>query len=116
MAALERGSNWRVNLSMAIYNQVKWFGIKPTVKTAQNGGTAVSVDTAGVTILAANDDRTSFYIENRGTDSIYIRMGSGATTSDLELAPGDVAVCDDYTGEVSGIAASGTQEVYVIEL
>ena len=101
---------------MGVYNQVKWFGIKPTVKTPQNAGGSVSVGTTAVTLIAANDERTSFYIENRGTDSIYIRMGAGAAATDIELSPGDIAICDDYTGEVSAIAASGTQDVYVVEM
>jgi len=101
---------------MGIYNQVKWFGIKPTVKTAQDGGSTVSVGTDSTEILAANDDRTSFYIENIGTDTVYVYLGSPATTSHLALEPGDTIICDDYTGVVSGIVATGTQDVYVIEL
>jgi len=100
---------------MAIYNQVKWVGVKPTVKTAQNGGSTVTVGTAATTILAANDDRTSLYIENIGTDVVYVRLGPGATVSDLVLNPGDYIIGDQYTGEISGIVAANTQDVYVIE-
>ena len=101
---------------MAIYNQVKWFGIKPTVKTAQNGGSTVSVGVASTTILAANDGRTSFLIRNTGTVDVYISLSATAATTAMLLEVGDILFCDDYTGAVSGIVASGTGAVRVTEV
>jgi len=101
---------------MAIYNQVRWVGVKPTVKTAQTPAKKVSIGTSSTEILAANDNRTSFLIRNTGSVPVYIRLGTGATVDDMLLEEGDILFCDDYTGTVEGIVASGTGEVRVIEV
>ena len=101
---------------MAVYNQVKWFGVKPTVKTAETPADKASITTSATQILAANDDRTSFIIKNTGSVTVYIRFGSNVSTDDFPLEPGEALVCDDYTGEVYGIVASSVGEVRIIEV
>ncbi len=116
---------------MPIPNQVKWVGIQPTdpaesipiVKgtderkaTAINGGAIVSVGATSTTILAANSARVSYYIENIGSAAVYVYLGTPATTSKLTLNPGDFILGDDYTGIITGIVASGTQNVFVVEV
>jgi len=100
---------------MGVYNQVRWFAIKPSVKSAQCGGKKVTVGTTSTEIVAANDDRTCLYLENLGSETCYIYLGDEATTDHLPLYPGDVLVDDTYTGKITGICASGSTTIYVIE-
>jgi len=101
---------------MAMYDQVKWVGIKPTVKTAQESGKQVTIDTSDTEILAVNDVRTSFALMVRGSVNVFIKLGTGVTVSAPELEPGDVLVCDDYTGAIHGIVAAGSGRVDVFEV
>jgi len=64
---------------MAIYNQVKWFGRKPTVKTAETPAAKKSIADTSTEILAANDDRTSFLLRNTGSVDVFVRCGDNAT-------------------------------------
>ena len=112
-------------------NQVKWVGVRPVspaesipiIKgtderkaTAINGGATVAVGATSTTILVANTARVSFYIENVGSAAVYIYLGTPATTSKLTLSPGDFICGDDYTGIITGIVATGTQNVYAVEV
>lgn len=101
---------------MALYDQLRWFGKKPTVKTAEEGGRQVTVTTSTSEILSANDERTSFCLVVRGSVNVYIDLGDTASTSSPELEPGDTLSSDDYTGAVSGIVATGTGRVDVFEV
>lgn len=55
---------------------------------------------ADATALAANSSRKAWIIQNLGTDTLYVRLGSGATTSvfTVALRPGDAN--DDGKGDV----------------
>ena len=101
---------------MAIYNQLKWFGIKPTAKTAQGPGKQVTIGTSSTEILAANDNRTSFALIIRGSVNVHIKLGSTATTSSPELKPDDALSSNDYTGAVHGIATAAGSKVHVFEV
>ena len=101
---------------MGQYNQTRWFGIKPTVRTAQEPGKQVTVDTSDTEILAVNDNRTSFLLVVKELVNVFVKLGTGATTSVPELEPGDVLFCDDYTGAVHGITAAGEGRVDVFEV
>ncbi len=101
---------------MAQYDQTRWVGIKPTVLVAQTPAGKVSIADTSTEILDAEDDRTSMLLRNTGTEDVYINFGGTATTDDMPLESGDVLFCDDYTGAVNGIVASGTGEVRVIEV
>jgi len=101
---------------MAQYDQTRWFGTKPTVKTAEGPGKQVTVGTTDTEILAGNEDRTSFLLIIKSTVNVFVKLGTGATVSAPELEPGDVLSCDDYTGAVHGIVASGSGRVDVFEV
>lgn len=101
---------------MAVYDQTRWLGVKPTVKAAQTGAGKVSISTTSTEILDAEDDRTSILIRNTGTVDVFVNFGGTATTDDMTLESGDVLFCDDYTGAVNGIVSSGTGEIRVIEV
>lgn len=101
---------------MGVYNQVKWFGIKPTVKTAQDSGKQVTINAASTDILAANDDRTSFALVVRGSVNVFIKLGTDVTVDCPELKPGDALSSDDYTGDVCGRVAAGSGRVDVFEV
>jgi hypothetical protein len=101
---------------MAVYDQVKWFGIKPTVKAAEEPGKVVDVAAADTEILAANDDRTAFTLAVRGSVNVFLKLGTVAAVTHPEFEPGDVLSSDDYTGPVHGIVAAGTGKVHVFEV
>lgn len=101
---------------MSQYDETRWVGIKPTVRTAQEPGKQVTIDTSDTEILAANDDRTSFVLAVRGTVNIFVKLGTVATIEAPELEPRDVLFCDDYCGAVHGIVASGSGRVDVFEV
>jgi len=116
---------------MAETNKINWVGVRPiepaesipVVKgtderkaVAINGGDTVAVGAASTTILAANTARVSYYIENVGSAAVYVYLGAPATISKLTLSPGDFISGDDYTGIITGIVATGSQNVYVVEV
>lgn len=100
---------------MAVYNQIKWFGIKPTVKTAETPAAKVAIGATSTQVLAANDDRTSYCLRNTGAVDVYYRNGDTATTDDMLLEPGDIAIDNDYTGKVTAIRGVAAGELRVIE-
>lgn len=101
---------------MAQYDQTRWVGVKPTVKTAEDPGKQVTINPADTEILAANDDRTSFTLIVKSTENVFVKLGVGATVAAPELEPGDVLSCNDYTGAVHGIVAAGSGRVDVFEV
>ena len=101
---------------MAQYDQTKWVGIKPTVKTAEEPGKQVEIGTDSTEILAANDDRTSFVLVVKGTVNVFVKLGTAADVTSPELEPGDVLSCDDYCGAVHGIVAADAGRVDVFEV
>lgn len=101
---------------MAQFDQTKWFGIKPTVRTAQTPAGKVEIANTSTEILAAVDDRTSLLLRNTGTVDVYVSFSGAATTDDMPMEPGDVLSCDDYVGAIHGIVASGTGEIRLIEV
>lgn len=101
---------------MVQHNQVKWFGIKPTVSTAEGPGKQVTIATADTEILAANENRTSFVLIVRSVINVFVKLGTGATVAAPELEPGDVLSCDDYVGAVHGITSGFTGRVDVFEV
>lgn len=101
---------------MGIYNQLKWFGIKPTVNIAQDPGKQVTISTISTEILAANDDRTSFALVVRGSVNVNIKLGTAADTDCPEFEPGEGLDSNDYTGAVTGIVAAGSGRVDVFEV
>ena len=101
---------------MAQYDRTRWVGVKPTVKTAEEPGKQVTVGTEDTEVLAANDARTSFALYVKGSVNCFVKLGTSATVAAPELEPGDVLFCDDYTGAIHGIVASGSGRVDVFEV
>jgi len=101
---------------MAVYNEVKWVGVKPTARTAQEPGKVVDIAAADTRILANSDSRTAFTLIVRGSVNVFVKLGEGATAGCPELEPGDVLSSNDYTGAVHGIVAAGTGKVHVFEV
>lgn len=74
--------------------------------------TSVAQSDTVVTLLASNAARVKAYIYNEGTRILYIKLGTGATTSDFTvgLFPQNAFRLDypAYTGQITGIwAAAG---------
>lgn len=101
---------------MSQYDETRWVGIKPTVRTAEEPGKQVTIDTSDTEILAANDDRTSFNLYVKGSVNVFVKLGTSATVSAPELEPGDVLFCNDFCGAVHGIVAAGSGRVDVFEV
>ena len=76
------------------------------------------------TALAANSDRSSWNIQNLGTNTLYVRLGSGASTSVFHFALKAGSVNDDGTGGSVGqsegvvwtgiITVAGTSPRYTV--
>ena len=101
---------------MAIYNELKWIGIKPTAAAAEEPGKVVDIGAVSTEILAANDDRTAFTLVVKGSVNVFLKLGTAADNTCPEFEPGDILSSDDYTGAVHGIVAAGTGKVHVFEV
>ena len=68
-----------------------------------------------MTIKAANSNRKSLIVTNDGSDVLYLKYGAGAslTSYTIQLFAEDLAVIDDFSGEVTGIwdVATGSARV-----
>ena len=78
--------------------------------------TTPTVTTGSGTVLAANANRLGGLISNpTGGTTCYLNFGATATTAHHELAAGSSLPLGTYTGSVTGITASGTQDLAVTE-
>jgi hypothetical protein len=77
--------------------------------------TSVASSITVVTLKASNTSRKSLKIVNDGTKILYVREGSGATTSlyTWKLEQDEMAIINDYNGIVTGIwdVANGSAKV-----
>lgn len=77
--------------------------------------TSVVSSASVVTIKAANSNRKSLIVTNDGSDVLYLKYGAGAslTSYTIQLFAEDLAVIDDFSGEVTGIwdVATGSARV-----
>lgn len=80
--------------------------MNPTVRT-QNA--TVTPLASAATALASNKDRVGFMIQNLGTNPLFVKYGSGATSSDFSVVLKGSAVQDDGTG---GVLSSADTAVY----
>lgn len=88
--------------------------------TANNDGTCTAL-TVSASLLVSFTTRKWFSVCARiaNTDTVYVKLGATATTSDFPLEPGQCfnsPVTPIYTGAVDAIAGSGTQTACVVEL
>jgi hypothetical protein len=67
--------------------------------------TTVAASITSVTLLASNANRRSAIILNDGTDILYVKYGTTASTASFtwKLEAGEYAVVDDYNGRIDGI-------------
>lgn len=78
---------------------------------------AVTVTVAATLIVAANPNRQSVYIQNRGTVPVFIGTDTSITTVNT-IAIDPSAILDEdsggtkqYTGPIYGIVSAGTADV-----
>jgi hypothetical protein len=66
---------------------------------------------ASATAIANNGSRSAWNIQNLGTNTLYVRLGDGATTSVFHFALKAGSVNDDGTGgsvsQTSGVVYTG---------
>lgn len=82
--------------------------------------TSVSVSTVVVTLLSSNANRKGFIIYNNGTTQVFIKFGTGATTSSFTLVLNGSGFYESskpiYRGAITAIRNAGTANVLVTEL
>jgi len=86
-------------------------------KASSATSTAVSVGSSSTTVLASNANRKQAILVNDSDEEMYLKYGSGATVnSGLRLnSYGGTLVETVYTGIVTGITASGSKVISVLE-
>jgi hypothetical protein len=69
---------------------------------------SVASSATSVQLLAANANRVEAVITNDSTAILYIKLGTGATTSDytISLSPNESLIVDKYNGILHGVWAS----------
>lgn len=85
--------------------------------------TSVAASVTTVTILASNTNRVSADIANDSTALLYLKKGSGASTTNwtyllnpsTATAAGGLAIIDDYNGIITGVWASASGNARVTE-
>ena len=96
-----------------------WTTSQGTVTSATGVGSCTSVSTT-TTVLASNASRQAATLCARisNTDTIFVKLGATATTSNFPLEPGQCYNLAGrvYTGVVDSIANTGTQSVCTTEL
>jgi hypothetical protein len=90
-----------------------------TTASAAGAGSCTSVSTT-TTVLASNASRQAATLCARisNTDTVFVKLGATATTSNFPLEPGQCYNLAGrvYTGVVDSIANTGTQSVCTTEL
>lgn len=66
---------------------------------------SVNSSISEVQLLASNDDRVEASVYNDSTEDLYVKLGSGASTSSytVKLFPDETLVIDRYTGVITGV-------------
>jgi len=76
----------------------------------------VSVGNTATSIIAINLNEKVRKIKNLGTNTIFVGSDSSITTSNaFPINSGETLNISDYTGEVFGIVATGTEDASYIE-
>ena len=79
----------------------------------------VTVSGTVATLLAANTARVGFVLWNESGQTVFVKFGSGATTSSYtrQIANGGVYEARDlYRGQVTAITSTGSGAVRVTEI
>lgn len=82
----------------------------PTVRTTNSNTPSIA---SASTALSANPNRVGFSIQNLGTNALFVRLGSGATTSVFHFVLRAGTGTDDGTG---GILTMADNAVYTGEI
>lgn len=80
--------------------------MSPTVRTQNATVTPIA---SATTAIASNKARVGFMIQNLGTNVLFVKYGSGATSSDFSVALKASSIQDDGTG---GVITSADTSVY----
>jgi hypothetical protein len=82
-----------------------------TTSTTSSVASSITVET----LKAANTARRSLKVVNDGSNTLYIKEGSAATTTDFtwKVFPDEMVIIDDYNGIVTGIwdVATGSARI-----
>jgi hypothetical protein len=94
------------------------------IQTAKSSPNSTTSPATATTVLAANLDRKRFTIQSQDDEVLYLKLGTGASSSDYHITlsagsgaadgTGGIFTNDGYQGAVS-VAASGTPSYSVIE-
>lgn len=79
---------------------------------------SVSVTTVTTTLLNANASRNGFKLFNESNRTVYVKFGSGASTTDYSFQLGHLQLYenDDYTGIITACTSSSTATIKTSEL
>jgi hypothetical protein len=78
----------------------------------------VSTSTASASLLASNASRLQAIVCNEASAVLYVSFGSSASTTSYvtQVFPGATLFVDNYTGQISGVLATGSGNAQVTEL
>lgn len=117
LVAFEKSVRYVCELDPASSDYTDWdTNVKPTATSFKNPRatesttSSVSATTSTVTLLAANSDRLGATVHNDSNKALYLKLGSGASTSDFTVdvpRKGYYEVPYQYTGILTGVWASG---------
>ena len=69
-----------------------------SVPTGDSGVQSVAIVTLAGTVLVPNGNRLAWFVQNLGTNPLYVKMGAGASTTDFDFALKGCTAQDDGTG------------------
>jgi hypothetical protein len=72
--------------------------MNPTVRTSKATVTPI---TSATIALASNPARVGFILQNLGTNPLFVKYGTGASTSDFSFVLRGSTVQDDGTGGIT---------------
>jgi len=76
----------------------------------------VSVGNTATSIIPSNTDEKVRTLKNIGSNAIFVGSDSSVTTSNaFPVEPGETLDVSDFTGEIFGIVAAGTEDANYIE-
>lgn len=76
----------------------------------------VSVTTSATSIISSNTNEKVRKIENVGSNTIFVAGANTVTTANgFPIKVGETLNISDYTGEIFGIVAAGTEDASYIE-
>jgi len=83
-----------------------------------NSVTSVAGSASSVQLLASNTDRTEVIINNDSSATLYVKLGTTASTTSYtyKLLQDDVAIVSSYTGRIDGIWGSATGNARITEI